>query len=213
MHYLSRISSQLTAFEKEFSYRKHMTLFRSQREANQSDSFQPIPGLGSGVEVRRSARRKRTISAHREGANVVISIPANMSKREESEAVREMVERMNKHDLKKKISDEDLAVRAIALNSQFFEGSATPRSVRWVSNMRERWGSCTPEDGSIRISDRVRLMPEYVLDYVLVHELAHLIEIGHNPAFYELENRYPDRLRAEAYLEGWIAGHGHGESS
>ena len=190
-----------------------MPFFRSQMNANNDDSFQPIPGLGSGVEVRRSARRKRTISAHREGENVVISNPANLSKREESDAVREMVERMNKHDLKKKISDEDLEVRSLALGAKYFEGLALPRSVRWVSNMRERWGSCTPEDGSIRISDRVRLMPEYVLDYVLVHELAHLIEMGHNPAFYELENRYPERLRAEAYLEGWQAGHGGGESS
>jgi len=188
-----------------------MPLFRSQKDGSDADSFQTIPGLGSGVEVRRSARRKRTISAHREGANVVISIPANMSKREESEAIREMVERMNKHDLKKKISDEDLESRARALNDEFFHGEALPRSVRWVSNMRERWGSCTPEDGSIRISDRVRLMPEYVLDYVLVHELAHLLEVGHNAAFYALENRYPERLRAEAYLEGWQAGHGHGQ--
>ncbi len=190
-----------------------MPFFRSQMNANNDDSFQLIPGLGSGVEVRRSARRKRTISAHREGENVVISIPATLSKREEADAVREMVERMNKHDLKKKISDEDLEVRSLALGAKYFEGLALPRSVRWVSNMRERWGSCTPEDGSIRISDRVRLMPEYVLDYVLVHELAHLIEMGHNPAFYELENRYPERLRAEAYLEGWQAGHGDGESS
>ena len=190
-----------------------MPLFRAPKNANSDDSFQTIPGLSSGVEVRRSARRKRTISAHREGENVVISIPANMSKREEADAVREMVNRINKQDLKKKISDDDLMVRALKLSAQFFEGIPAPRSVRWVSNMRERWGSCTPEDGSIRISDRVRLMPEYVLDYVLVHELAHLIEVGHNAKFYELENRYPERLRAEAYLEGWQAGYGRSESS
>ena len=190
-----------------------MPLFRAPKNANSDDSFQTIPGLSSGVEVRRRARRKRTISAHREGENVVISIPANMSKREEADAVREMVNRINKQDLKKKISDDDLMVRALKLSAQFFGSIPAPRSVRWVSNMRERWGSCTPEDGSIRISDRVRLMPEYVLDYVLVHELAHLIEVGHNAKFYELENRYPERLRAEAYLEGWQAGYGRSESS
>ena len=78
-----------------------MPLFRAPKNANSDDSFQTIPGLSSGVEVRRSARRKRTISAHREGENVVISIPANMSKREEADAVREMVNRINKQDLKK----------------------------------------------------------------------------------------------------------------
>ena len=75
--------------------------------------------------------------------------------------------------------------------------------------MKERWGSCTDVDRSIRISDRLRHMPEYVLDYVIVHELAHLIEIGHTKAFYQLEARYPDVERASAYLEGWQAGSTH----
>ena len=69
--------------------------------------------------------------------------------------------------------------RAAHLSAAYLGGRAQPASVRWVSNQESRWGSCTPAEGSIRISDKVRGMPGWVLDYVLLHELAHLIEPGH----------------------------------
>jgi hypothetical protein len=75
--------------------------------------------------------------------------------------------------------------------------------VRWVGNQRQRWGSCTVDDRAIRISDRLQGMPGYVLDYVLVHELAHLIEADHGPRFQALVAQYPHADRARGYLEGW----------
>jgi len=74
--------------------------------------------------------------------------------------------------------------------------------VRWVDNQQRRWGSCTPEDGTIRLSRRLANAPDYVVDYVLLHELAHLIEPGHGPAFAALMAGYPKLERAEGYLEG-----------
>ena len=168
-----------------------------------------IPGLSRMVEVRRSKRRKRSIGAHLEGETVVVSIPYWLSKREEREAVAEMLEKMKKHDLKNRINDEGLVEKARVLAKTYLDDRAVPDSIRWVSNMKERWGSCTDVDRSIRISDRLRHMPEYVLDYVILHELAHLIEIGHTKAFYQLEARYPEVERASAYLEGWQAGSTH----
>ena len=78
-----------------------------------------------------------------------------------------------------------------------------PTSVRWSTNQGRRWGSCTPSDGTIRISDRVRGMPRWVLDYVLLHELAHLLHAGHGPEFWAELDAYPRTLRARGFLEGY----------
>ncbi len=77
-----------------------------------------------------------------------------------------------------------------------------PDTVRWVDNQNSRWGSCTPSDRSIRLSTRLQGMPAWVIDYVLVHELAHLIEAGHTPAFWAWVDRYPKAERAKGFLEG-----------
>ena len=51
-------------------------------------------------------------------------------------------------------------------------------------------------------------MPDWVLDYVLVHELAHLVVPGHGPQFWSLVDRYPRTERARGYLEGVAAATG-----
>jgi predicted metal-dependent hydrolase len=154
------------------------------------------------VEVRRSRRRTRTISAYREKDAIVVLIPARLSAAEEQEWVTTMVERVTKAERRRRRSDDDLVGRAAALSRQYLEGLATPASVRWVDNQRTRWGSCTPADRTIRISDRVRTMPPYVVDYVVLHELAHLLVHGHGAEFWEWVNRYPLTERARGFLDG-----------
>ena len=104
--------------------------------------------------------------------------------------------------------DEDLMARAQQLSTRYLDAAARPSSVRWVPPMRTRWGSATPADGSIRISERLRETPAWVLDYVLVHELAHLVEPGHTPAFWQLVARYPRTERAIGFLQGLSAAAG-----
>ena len=99
-------------------------------------------------------------------------------------------------------ADDELVARARALSTAHLDGVPQPTSVRWVDNQQRRWGSCTPSDGSIRLSSRLRGMPEYVVDYVLVHELAHLIEPSHDQRFWALVARYPRAERARGFLEG-----------
>lgn len=160
----------------------------------------------SAVEVRRSARRNRTVSAYREGDRTIVLIPARMSEAEERRWVTVMLDKLAAQESKRMLGDDDLTERAKRLSEQYFDGRARPASVRWVTNQNTRWGSCTPAEGSIRLSHRLQGMPEYVVDYVLVHELAHLLVPGHGPPFWELLEAYPRTERARGYLEGVVAG-------
>lgn len=158
---------------------------------------------GSGeVEIRRSSRRKRTVRAYREGDKTIVLMPAHLSKAEEDRHVRSLVERLERREQRVRPSDDDLHARATALSRTWLEGRAVPASVRWVSNQNTRWGSCTSVDRSIRISDRVKGMPEWVIDYVLLHELAHLIEPNHSKRFWALVDAHPETTRAKGFLEG-----------
>jgi predicted metal-dependent hydrolase len=154
------------------------------------------------VEVRRSARRRRTVSAYRDGDRTVVLIPARMTRAEEREWVAVMLERLAKQDRKLRPSDRDLLARATELSRTWLAGRAKPASVRWVGNQGSRWGSCTPVDRTIRLSSRLQGMPPWVVDYVLVHELAHLLVPGHGPDFWALVDEFPRTERARGYLEG-----------
>lgn len=163
---------------------------------------------GLRVRVVRSARRTRTVSAAWRDGAAVVSVPARLSAAQEDQWVLDMVERLRAgRDRGRRgrgaRSDADLMERALALSARYLDGRGEPVSVRWVSNQRSRWGSATPEEGTIRLSDRLRPMPAWVQDFVLLHELAHLAEPGgHGPAFRELEGRYPRTPEAKAFLDG-----------
>lgn len=164
---------------------------------------------GAPVVVRRSARRRRTVAAFWENGTAVVAIPAHFSRAQEAEWVRRMLEKLRTQGDKKSngtgrrpSSDAALAGHAAVLSGRYLGGKARPTSVRWVSNQNSRWGSATPADGSIRLSDKLRPMPQWVIDYVLLHELAHLLVAGHNAAFWKLLEAYPETERAKAFLEG-----------
>jgi predicted metal-dependent hydrolase len=155
------------------------------------------------VDVRRSARRRRTVSAYRDGDTVVVLVPDTLDAAEEARWVEVMLERLERSEQRAVLGDEELQARALQLNDTYLGGLAVPESVRWVANQRSRWGSCTPGDRSIRLSARLQGRPAWVVDYVLVHELAHLIEPHHTPAFWSWVHRYPRAERARGYLVGW----------
>ncbi len=161
------------------------------------------PSPQPDVEVRRSKRRRRTVSAYRDGDRIVVMIPASLSRAEEAEWVETMVARLEKSERRRRPTDEVLLQRALGLSDRYLGGLATPESVRWVENQKSRWGSCTPGDRTIRLSARLQGMPGWVIDYVLVHELAHLLEPGHDANFWAWVERYPHAERAKGYLLGW----------
>ncbi|MEV4626010.1 M48 family metallopeptidase [Micromonospora sp. NPDC049523] len=163
------------------------------------------------VEVRRSERRRRTVSAYRDGERVVVLIPDQFSRAEESEWVDKMLARLAAREERTGRSDDDLLLRAQRLIDRYLPEHgriAIPASVRWVTNQNGRWGSCTPADRTIRISHRIQEMPDWVIDYVLLHELTHLVVPSHNARFWALVGRYPKAERARGYLEGVAAAAG-----
>ena len=147
------------------------------------------------VQVIRSARRTRTSSARLVGETLEIRLPAWMSAAEEARWVEEWTRRFQRKTSTDRI---DLRERADTLARRY--DLPRPQSIRWVDDMRTRWGSCTPATGAIRLSSALVRFPDWVLDYVIVHELAHLQESGHSAAFWRLLERYPRTERARGYL-------------
>lgn len=150
------------------------------------------------VKVIRSARRKKTVEARLNAGVLEVLIPANLSAEDEAHWVEEMSKRIERRRSSKTI---DLTARATKLANEY--DLPIPTQIRFVSNQKHRWGSCTVAGatrGHIRISDRLAGFPDWVLDYVIVHELAHLIEVDHSPAFFALAERYPLCERARGFL-------------
>lgn len=147
------------------------------------------------VEVVRSERRTKTVQARMIGDVLRVAIPARMSHTEELHWVGLMKSKFERKAAGQAI---DLTARAGRLAGLY--DLPVPDSIRWVDNQRTRWGSCTPETRTIRISSRVAGFPNWVLDYLIVHELAHLVEPRHGRAFRALADRYPRAERAKGFL-------------
>jgi predicted metal-dependent hydrolase len=153
------------------------------------------------IKVVRSKRRKKTVEARLESGVLVVRAPAAISDAELNPIIEKLKARVEKKQRRRQFkSDASLVARAHELNRRYFDGVLTWRSIRYVTNQDKRFGSCTPSQGTIRISHRVAGMPAWVRDYVIVHELAHLVESNHSRAFWDLVNRYPKTERARGYL-------------
>ena len=161
---------------------------------------------GERLEVRRSSRRKKTISVHREGDVIVVNAPKWMSNADVERHARELVARLQKREGAPK-SDTELLTRALWVRMEFLPEAPEPTSVRWATQER-RWGSCSTLERSIRISSQLQRAPQYVIDAVIVHELAHLLRADHGSEFKQLISRYPENARADAFLSGLSFGKG-----
>jgi predicted metal-dependent hydrolase len=152
------------------------------------------------VEVRRSRRRKKTISAEVVGDALRVSIPERMSRAEEQEWISVMSTRMTERLRRDRLNSEGALTRRAVELADSYLGGVRAKDVAWVANQRSRWGSCSPGDGVIRLSLAVADYPGWVRDYVIVHELAHLQVGDHSPEFWRLVNRYPLTERARGFL-------------
>lgn len=171
-------------------------------------------GHDEDVEVRRSARRKRTVTAFREEGRIVVLMPQRMSRAEQQRWVDEMVTKLLNRERRTRApaTDTALQTRAAELAERYLADQVDelrpPTSVVWVTNQRHRWGSCTPATGTIRLTNRLQKFPSWVVDYVLLHELCHLYEVEHSARFWRLLSAYPETEKAKGYLIGWVDGQG-----
>lgn len=152
------------------------------------------------VKVIRSARRKKTVSARVVDGVLQVRAPAHLSDAELAPMIDDLETKLKRRAKKAKLDDTLLHRRARELNRAYFDGQLEWTSIRWVTNQNKRAGSCTPSRGTIRISHRVAAMPAFVRDYVVVHELAHLLEPNHSARFWQIVNQYPRTERARGYL-------------
>jgi hypothetical protein len=158
------------------------------------------------VEVRTSTRRRKTSEAKWVGERIVVTLPAHLSGATRATTISWLVDRLvARHPLRSAIGDDELMARALILSARYASG-LRPTSVRWVTNQSARWGSCSFHSGEIRLSHRLRSVPQWVLDAVLVHELAHLRHPNHSPAFHQLANAYPRHGEAGIFLAGYGLG-------
>lgn len=155
-----------------------------------SNTAPPLP-----VEIIRSARRKKTVQARVTNGTIVVRVPAGLDEAEETRLVDSIVRKVSR---KMGADGVDLSTRARRLARRF--DLPQPASISWSDRQNTRWGSCTASQSSIRISSRLATAPDFVLDFVVLHELAHLRISGHGPDFQELVHRYPLAERATGYL-------------
>ena len=162
----------------------------------------PAPNVPEGeqrwpfsVRVIRSTKRKRSVGAQMRGDVLTITVPSWMSKAEEAVWRDRMAERYRRKMDAERI---DLRERSTTLARRY--DLPRPREIKWADEMKSQWGSCTPSTSSIRLSSRLAAFPNWVLDYVIVHELAHLVVLAHNDEFWRIVNQYPKAERAIGYL-------------
>ena len=149
------------------------------------------------VEIVRSTRRKRTVEAQIINGTIRVYVPARMKQSDVDRYTAELVARLQRAEASDRI---DLDARATLLARRY--KLPRPKSIRFVDNQKSQWGSCTPATSEIRLSSRLTQFPSWVLDYVIVHELAHLVEFHHNAKFLALVDQYPKAERARGFLTG-----------
>lgn len=153
------------------------------------------------VKVIRSPDRKKTVQARMVGETLIVYLPLGMHREEERKLIEEMKQKLEKKKLKRHINKDDyLMKRFDEFNNKYFQGKLKVNSIEFVTNQERKNGSCTPANGAIRISHKLLDMPRWVLDYVIMHEMTHLVHPDHSSAFWEKVGEYKYTERARGFL-------------
>jgi len=153
------------------------------------------------VKIIRSRRRKRTIGARLIKDELLVSAPLAISQERLDKIIADFKVKFVRKKLKQELDrKQNLIDIAGKLNEKYFQNKLKINSIEYVSDQNSKYGCCNYRDACIRISHRVGLMPGWVRDYVIIHELAHLIEPNHSSAFWNIVCRYKLAERARGYL-------------
>lgn len=170
------------------------------------------------VEVRRSKRKSATIKITAD-MQIVVFVPLYVSDNEIERLVISKSKWIDEHMLKvqstidersklEKITSEqikelaDQAVEYIPKRVKYYaENENFVYNKITIKNLVSRWGSCSTK-GNLNFNCLLMLTPDYVIDYIVVHELCHLREMNHSEKFWaEVEKIMPDYQRAVLWLK------------
>lgn len=152
------------------------------------------------IRIIRSSKRFKTVQVREVDGALEVRAPAAMPEKELEPVVARLIKKIEQRKAARRLDDTTLEQRAAELNRRYFDSRLFWESIHWSTRQNRRHGSCSPHQGRIRISHHLARVPLFVLDYVIVHELAHLLEPNHGPRFWALVNRYPKTERARGYL-------------
>lgn len=152
------------------------------------------------TKIIRSAKRRKTVNAQIKDGVLVVRAPMQMTDEELAPVIENLRQRLKAKLVVTPQTNEQLHKRAQQLNKKYFNGRLRWESIKYVTNQNKRYGSCSPTQRTIRLNHRLAKMPEFVRDYVIVHELAHLEQANHGPKFWQLVYKYPLTERARGYL-------------
>jgi predicted metal-dependent hydrolase len=153
------------------------------------------------VRIIRSKKRWRTASARLVNGSLVIRAPAVLSQARLERIVAGFISKFEKKRLLAELEKkQDLSIIAAKLNEKYFGNTLKINSIEYVSDQNSLFGCCNYHSSNIRISHRIGLMPDWVRDYCLVHEMAHLIEPNHSKSFWDIVSRYKLAERARGFL-------------
>jgi len=163
----------------------------------------------NAIKILRSKKRRRTVSARMVKDILIVRAPQYFPESRLQKVIAELKARIERKQLKEELNkSENLVQRVKEFNLQYFENKLTINSIEYVTDQNSKFGCCNYRTGCIRISHRISAMPQWVRNYVIIHELAHLVVPDHSKAFWEIVNRYKLAERARGYL---IAAGGLGE--
>jgi hypothetical protein len=170
------------------------------------------------VEVRRSKRKSAAIKITAD-MQIVVFVPLYVSDNEIERMVISKSKWIDEHMLKvqstidersklEKITSEqikelaDQAVEYIPKRVKYYaEKENFVYNKITIKNLVSRWGSCSTK-GNLNFNCLLMLTPDYVIDYIVVHELCHLREMNHSEKFWaKVEKIMPDYQRAELWLK------------
>ena len=160
------------------------------------------------VQLRRDKRLKKTLRWERlPDGSLLLRVPNRFPRHKVNTLLEQVATQLDQTNLvQSRRTDADLQQRAELINRKHFEGKIQWNAIRWVSNMQLRLGSCTRggvTDGQIRISDKIKNWPDWVVDYVIAHELLHRRHPNHSEAFWnDLKAAYPLTERARGFIHG-----------
>lgn len=153
------------------------------------------------IEIIRSSRRLRTVSARIVENTLIVSAPDTLSHERLNKIIVDFKLKFERKKLKEELDKkENLAAIASAINRKYFGNRLKINSIQYVTNQTSKFGCCNYRSADIRISHRVGMMPDWVRDYVVIHEMAHLIEPNHSKSFWDIVSCYGLAERARGFL-------------